>query len=31
MGLLGSAPPSRLNEMRGTYREVANSFRSTCE
>jgi hypothetical protein len=31
MGLLGSAPPSRFNEMRGTYREVANSFRSNCE
>jgi Prokaryotic RING finger family 1 len=31
MGVLGSAPPSRFNELRGTYREVANSFRSSCE
>jgi hypothetical protein len=31
MGALGSTPPSRFDEMRGTYREVANSFRSTCE
>lgn len=31
MGVLGSAAPSRFNELRGTYREVANSFRSSCE
>jgi Prokaryotic RING finger family 1 len=31
MGVLGSAPPSRFNELRGTYTEVANSFRSECE
>lgn len=31
IGVLGSAAPSRFNELRGTYREVANSFRSSCE
>ena len=31
MGVLGSAPPARFNELRGTYTEVANSFRSECE
>lgn len=31
MGLLGSAAPSRFDELRGTFREIANSFRSSCE
>jgi hypothetical protein len=31
VGLLGSASPSRFNELRGMFREVADSFRSSCE
>lgn len=31
IGVLGSAAPSRFDELRGTFREVANSFRSSCE
>ncbi len=31
IGDIGSAAPSRFNELRGMYREIANSFRSECE
>lgn len=31
IGVLGSATPSRFGELRGTFGEVANSFRSSCE
>lgn len=31
IGDIGSAPPSRFGELRGMYREIANSFKSECE
>jgi hypothetical protein len=31
VGALGSATPARFSELRGTFREVADSFRSSCE
>ncbi len=31
IGLVSSAVPARFGELRGTFREIANSFRSNCE
>lgn len=31
VAVLGSSSPSRFNVLRSTFREVADSFRSTCE